>query len=137
MIIEIISPWLYTENQGLYEQMLGEAMEYSHRPEDTIDAVSEAVIKGTAMAVRVEYDDELLAVAVLEGMETKQGRSINIWALAGERVAMWIDDFLTFVDEVARKFHCQGVIMGGRPGWQKKLKPQGWSVQSVIMRKAL
>lgn len=135
MIIEPLTYAEYLEDAATYDVFTASALDYSYRPGDTVRAVVRAMEGQTAIGVRVVDDDQVVAFGVLEKLDTKGGKMLNIWTMAGDRMAEWLQDFLTQVESVAVREECMGVMLGGRLGWHKELRHFGYGTDSVIMSK--
>jgi hypothetical protein len=68
-------------------------------------------------------------------MPTKYGDYTNIWAVSGVDLNLWKDDFLEYVENWARMMGHRGVMLGGRKGWTRELKANGYKTKAVIMSK--
>ena len=87
--------------------------------------------------VEIRRSGQLVAVAVIETFERKDGEWLNVWALAGEGMDAWIGDFVAWLQNAAQTWGLRGVMCGGRPGWEKALRALGWTKRSVVMEKQL
>ena len=119
------------------KQMLKSALSYSWQHGDTMFDVVERLADGRADIVEVRQDGELLAVAVVETFDRKDGEWLNVWALAGDSMGDWIAELDAWLVDTARMRGLRGVMCGGRPGWEKTLARLGWSKRSVIMERSL
>jgi len=138
VIIRPISSGQYLARQEELAPFIERAMAYSWRPADNLRAVEAAICKLDAHAVLIEDEDQVIAVAILEMVDTKAGKMWNIWAVAGSRMAEWKDDFLGWMDVVAGAvggLGIEGLMMGGRPGWARILRKAGYQQTAVIMTK--
>jgi hypothetical protein len=113
------------------------ALDYSPEPGDTLEAVSQAIAKGRAWVVDMLLGDQILGSVVLETVQTKQGKMLNIWLCAGDNLDHWIDEMLEFIENWAVVLEAKGIQLTGRTGWAKTLKSSGYKPSHVRLVKGL
>ena len=138
MIIRPVAPEEYNGDLWqVYRQLVGEALEHAYRDDDYTAKVDYAFERGQCLGMVVEDNDEPIAFGVVETITTKKGKYLNLWTLAGERSDEWLDDYIYHCELVARREGLKGLMLGGRTGWSRKLRPRGFKETAVIMTKEL
>jgi hypothetical protein len=110
-------------------------MDYSLLNNESVDDLRAKLISGDMLLAEIGCDTGAMAVAVLEIIDTKEGQALHVSALAGDRMDVWLDDFIDFLRSTARGLDCQaGVTLTGRLGWVKELKRYGFENLYCNMR---
>ena len=118
---------------GEYSELIDLAMQESHRQEDCLMSVMRALGSQQARLVAIERDGTLLATVVLEYMRTKDGYYLNVWGVGGGCMDEWLHPLQEYLAQLAQQLGLDGIIMGGRPGWERALRGLGWRKKAVIM----
>lgn len=118
-----------------YMHMVGRALAYSAKPEDSIANVMRALWDDRGMLLRIVDDDRTMGVCVLEKCQHEGERSINVWALAGTNMDMFIDDLMAYIDDLALDQEVANITMSGRLGWERVLNKQGFEPHTIMMHK--
>ena len=103
------------------------------RPAD-MEEVRESVKKGQALVLQIYDGMDLLAVAVVEKVEMRDGRCLYVRYLGGERMDEWLDELHARLEEVARVYSCRWIGLTGRMGWKKALAKLGWNPVAIQLR---
>lgn len=79
-----------------------------------------------------------IAAAMVTELQVIEGEQVcNIWIVAGRDMEQWIDD-LDGLEDWARSKGCVAIqSTNARLGWARKLKPRGYNVSRVTVRKEL
>ena len=117
------------------EPHIERAMEQSFRTDDTLATVTGNLAGGQTDIVLIESGYELKGVAVVELMQRKDGMWLNVWGLSGADMSLWLDGLLEHLEYMASEFQLEGVMCGGRLGWERMLDARGWNRKAVIMEK--
>lgn len=120
-----------------YATLIDDALQYSDQASDNLSNVIERVWTGDAILLSVVKDDRIIACGLIEHVDHKSGTYTNMWTMAGHSMDAWLEDYLAYVTEYARERGHQGIMCGGRVGWERILKHYGFEVRSVILRKEL
>lgn len=95
----------------------------------------EQVARGELMTVGI-FDGQhvMIAGALVELIEARDGRVLNVRYLGGGDIDQWLLELQTRVREIARAYGCKFLGLTGRLAWQRKLKPLGWYPSAIQMR---
>ncbi|KWV45669.1 hypothetical protein AS026_15805 [Rhizobium altiplani] len=72
--------------------------------------------------------------AITENMEW-DGRPVCVVVLAGGDLREIVSDGIPVITQAAKAQHCDGILLFGRPGWQRVLEPHGFEFSSIVMFK--
>lgn len=120
-------------NWPYYRERINDAMAQSMRAADCYDEVCEKLADYTAHLVEIEVAGQPRAVAVIDRLDRKDGTALNVWGISGEGMADWLAPFVDYLKAQAQRLEFQYLTCGGRLGWEKALKPTGWTKAAVIM----
>lgn len=109
------------------------AMSESLYADDCLNTVMDALADWRAHLVDITVDGHTMAVAVIDTAQRKGGTWLNVWGVAGEDMQSWLPHFVDWLKAQALKMQFDGVMCGGRLGWEKELKRLGWKKQAVVM----
>lgn len=96
----------------------------------TIDDVMRAIAEN-----RAQFWPGKNAAIVTEVDQISQKRVIRVWLAGGD-----MDEIIQMshgIESWARLQGCEEVLIEGRKGWERMLKPQGYELFSITIRKAL
>ena len=82
-------------------------------------------------------EDGILAVAVTVVYLSPKGSVVEAVHLGGERLANWLDDLVSTVEEWSRELGACETRIKGRRGWEKVFGRLGYSPSAVIMSKPI
>lgn len=99
---------------------------------DVLDALKEE----RAHLWLVHTGSEIHAAVVTRLKPTKRGRKCEIWALGGKDMNNWVH-LIGPIEKWAKRDGCESIQFEGRPGLFKMMKPYGYHVRHVVMKKAL
>ena len=124
-----------TENNGFSESwerskpFLADALGFSgsHSVEDVLEEVKE----GSAVFYPVRD-----GAAVFRLGEYPQKRVLLIWLYGGE-MASNIEGVLEAAEFHAEQLECAELMIVGRRGWERVLKPHGFAHQGVVLTKGI
>ena len=106
----------------------------------TIDWVKNKCLSGTGnlFFIRDIEANEIVATILCHIYRQPGGRrDIEIILASGDRLDEWCDDFLAYMEVVAQDNNCEGILLTGRRGWQRKLKHNGYMVLQTTMWKSV
>lgn len=89
---------------------------------------------GKLMAVGVFDGCGMIAGALLEQVEHRDGRGLHVRYLAGNHMEMWLDEMQERLLEIARAYDCRWLSLTGRPGWRRTLGKMGWNPVAIQLR---
>lgn len=110
-----------------WRPMLADAMDGSHH---RIEEVERGVFQH-----RLQFWPGEKAAMVTEIVDYSGAKAIQVMWMAGD-----IEDAIAMAPGISafgRLMGCTEVLIEGRPGWQRVLKPHGFELWSVTLRKAL
>ena len=119
----------FSESWGRSEPFLAAALEFSgsHSVEDVLEEVKE----GSAVFYPVRD-----GAAVFRLGEYPQKRVLLIWLYGGE-MASNIEGVLEAAEFHAEQLECTELMIIGRRGWERVLKPHGFAHQGVVLTKGI
>jgi len=95
----------------------------------TVDDLLEEVRDGSALFYPVQN-----GAAVFKVGEYPQKKVLIIWLYGGE-MASNVKGVLEAAEFHARELDCTEIMIGGRRGWERVLKPYGFAHQGVVLTK--
>lgn len=104
---------------------------------ETLDEMRESVAIGERMLVQVIEAGEVLAVALLEFQELRDGRCLHVRYLGGHRMGEWLPEMHARLGEIGRAYGCRWIGLIGRYGWKRALQQLGWKTVAITMRAEL
>lgn len=99
-----------------------------------LEELRAGVASGKFLTVGVFDGEGMLAGALCELTETRQGRSLHVRYLAGNHMEMWLEEMQARLAEIARAYDCRWLSLTGRLGWRKRLAKMGWNPVALQMR---
>lgn len=123
---EIVRPMGARYMWRVYEPYVERACAESYAASDNEVDVQRRIIDGEMLLIQIGTDCGMLACAVLEVIDTKDGQALHVMGLAGEGMEFWLDDFIDFLQATARHLECESVTATGRKGWEKRLARYGF-----------
>lgn len=129
-LADLLAGW-----EDYYSVAIENALARSYQHNDRIEAMIESLATGHALAIDVRIAGIPTGIGVVETIETKNGPYTNIWTLTGSGMDLWSEDFLDYVEDLARSMGHRGVMLSGRKGWSKikALKGRGYETEAIIM----
>lgn len=112
----------------------------NEHPAETVESLEEIrtdIRKGRALVLQIYEGVELQAVAVVELLDLKDGKSLHVRYLGGNGMDGWLDELSERLDETARFYDCDWVSIIGRLGWARSLKKYDYKPVSMELRKAV
>jgi hypothetical protein len=70
------------------------------------------------------------AYALVEFVETRYGRTMNILTVTGSREE-WPDGWRS-IEKIARENECSMIYSVGHPGWKKFMEAQGFKTEPML-----
>lgn len=120
---------------AVYAPFIDRAIEKATYANETTEGIREALIAGDQFLVEIKNDDTLFGVAVLMQLDLKDGQVLHVHSLAGDFMDYWLEDFVSFLKDMARGLRCEGgVSCTGRLGWERTLKQYGFKPAYVNLR---
>lgn len=113
------------------------AISHSIGLERSDDIMWRCVNQDNCWMVGIVHDDQIVAVATLEKLDTSMGQCLHTITLAGEGMIFWLHDYIAMLQELAESWHCDLITMTGRQGWQRTLKEFGWNHLYTTMGKPI
>ena len=77
----------------------------------------------------------IIGVVITEVMQYPQRRILSIQYCTGSRLDEWMSDIIELLEQWAKTCGCDGMELTGRRGWARKLQPEGWEEEYVIVSK--
>ena len=118
----------FTEAWSRSKPFLVDALAYAGL--QTIDDVLEEVEEGSALFYPVQD-----GAAVFKVGEYPQKRVLIIWLYGGEMAK--VEGVLDAADFHARELDCTEIMVGGRRGWERVLKPYGFVHRGALLTKGI
>ena len=134
--IDSPSPAVAHHDAEKYFQWLMPAFEHS-RFDYCLDEFAADLIDGTICLVRVFDDDEPTALAACRVQTTNDGNELLVMAITGQDADAWLDPLNSALETLAIEVGCSHICLKGRPGWKKWMRPRGYKLHQVTMRKDL
>ena len=134
--IDSPSPQVAHHDAEKYFQWLTPAFDHS-RFDYSLDEFSADLIDGIICLVRVFNDDEPTALAACRVQVTNDGNELLVMAITGEGAGVWLDPLNSALETLAIEAGCSHICLKGRPGWSRWMKPRGYKLHQVTMRKDL
>lgn len=76
-----------------------------------------------------------MAMTTVKTVDATGTRVFTLNDLAGKDVAKFADELTTAMEDSAAQNNCDVIAVEGRTGWEKFLKPRGYSTHAVLYRK--
>ncbi len=101
--------------------------------------IHKQIQEGWARVVVIHDDQELrgVAVAQLYRQPSDDQVVLHVASLAGEKMEHWLEQLLQLLEAMATQARCNAITMVGRKGWQRTLRPHGYDLDAISMRKTL
>lgn len=90
------------------------------------EAIQHGVLCGDLTTVEIYLDGELRAVVICEVCEVAGKRTLSILTAGGTNAAAWCGAMHDATMQVARETGCVRMVILGRPGWRRLMRPHGW-----------
>lgn len=110
------------------------AMEYSD-DEQGIEDVYHEIQRGDAQLWAVHKDTDTQAVAVTKLVETPRKKICRVVYFSGKGLDEMMYLWPQFEAWAFKENKCTDIEWLGRPGFLKVMKPQGYSLRYIVMRK--
>lgn len=135
MQIQFIEPLMAIHHWGELYKLLALAVDHSNGELDET-TVKERVATGETLVALVHNGEESIAAVAFELIKFHTGkRVLNIQLAGGKDAHNWIETMDECAQMIARERDCDDVYIVGRAGWQRMLKPLGYSVVHTILHK--
>jgi hypothetical protein len=108
--------------------------EHPGETRECLEELRRSVVGGERMILQIWDAGEVLAVALLEFADMRDGRCLWVRYLGGHRMPEWIDELQRRLAEIGRGYGCAWVGLTGRQGWRKVLTELDWQPMAVQMR---
>jgi len=76
-----------------------------------------------------------MAMTTIRTIDGTGTRIFTLCDLAGRDVSKFADELTTAMEDSAAQNDCSVIAVEGRSGWEKFLKPRGYSTYAVLFRK--
>lgn len=104
----------------------------------TLDEIEKQVTQGYARVLICADGERLLAANVVQLFKNAMGeRVLHVLATAGDEAHRWLAELIDALNDLAAMEGAVAVTMSGRPGWARKLRPYGFKIDNVQMRRAV
>lgn len=100
---------------------------------EDLEGLKLEISEGHYMCAAISEPDQVLGVMLCELVETKDGDSFHVVALAGEKMDLWLDELIDWLRGCAENLRCSKVTLCGRMGWQRKLHQYGFRPLYITM----
>jgi len=97
-----------------------------------LELVRERLESGEYLLMCAIENDKILASFAVELVNEKR-KTANIVLCGGERMDDWLDQFMDTIKPLVRDQGCEAITIMGRAGWQRKMKPYGFSETARIL----
>jgi len=111
--------------------MLEKALEKNPGDLDLEDA-RKKLDSGEYLLLCAVDNDKILAAFAVELVEARR-KTANIVLCGGEQMNDWLDDFMDTVKPLVREQGCEALTIMGRVGWQRKMRPFGFTETARIL----
>ncbi len=120
----------------LMESHLYAACEHDIARKLTTGTLYAKCIESKAVLISISVNGDIVGAAVVSPAQVDKGAHLLVDALGGKYMSLWLDDFVAYLETVAKVNSCKnGILFYGRIGWQKQLKRLGFETVMVTMRK--
>ncbi len=120
-----------------YREMLElAAIEHPAETPENMAELRARVRRGDALLMGI-YEGGVeapVAAAVVEIVETRDGRTLHVRYLAGEGMGQWLDELHARLEEVARGYDCRWISLVGRMGWRRELRRFDFNPVAIHLR---
>ena len=124
----VLSRW-----EAMYSDLVNQALERGDGYL-TNTMIFNGVIDSDMQLLEIRTGFDLVAVAVTEISQCREGDLLHVTTLGGEGMDFWLEIFIQVLQDQAASMGCIGVTCTGRMGWQRVLKKHGFVPQYVNMR---
>ena len=118
----------------LVNQWIDKAIDHD---ELSIHDVRNNIENGKMGLLVASKNGEVLAGCIVEFIKYSKCSALRVVALGGERMNMWLDQLLDFLDRWAKDNDMFRIEQAGRKGWLKILTKYGYNQRYVVMTKDL
>ena len=99
-----------------------------------IQDVYRRLLSGEFLMLTIAIGDELAGVAVLDySIDPRGDGYVLVACCGGERMAVWIGEFVKTVRTIAKERGARRVLMVGRRGWRPILEQHGARLKCICM----
>lgn len=127
-----IANMLWDDFRGMMELA---AIEHPHESPEDIEHLRTLVRQDKAKLIAiVDGLGKVMAAAVCELVEFRDGRSLHVRYLAGEHMGQWLDELHCKLGEVATGYRCEWISLTGRLGWKRELSKLGYNPIAIQLR---
>lgn len=122
----------------MWEQFKGHLeLALIQHPSETVEDLEDLrcrVRSGEAEIIQVFDAMEQLAVALIEFEQFRDGKTLHVRYLQGDRMECWLDMLHARLEEIARLHDCKYISLTGRAGWRKTLRHLGFNPVAIQLR---
>ncbi len=94
--------------------------------------VRERIESGEYLILCAVDNDKILASFAVE-MIIERRKTANIVLCGGEKMDDWLSEFMDTLKPLVKGQGCEAITIMGRAGWQRKMKPFGFSETARIL----
>jgi hypothetical protein len=118
----------------MVRQWVAASLEHSVMHELHSDEVYWSCYEGSYLLLVMRSSGQVRGCAVLAKSTDPQGRPyLGLICCGGERVEEWLSVLVAACKLVALEHGAREIVVMGRPGWQRLLKPHGLRLRGVIL----
>lgn len=99
------------------EPYIARALEHDYDGMTTNQVLGRLLMQQLDLIMVTRYD-QLVACMTLEPVQRNK-RILHCMTFAGDDMEGWVDDFMAYWKEIAKKLDCQYISIKGRKGWER------------------
>lgn len=102
--------------RATFQPFIERSLAHSVLVESADDLLWRCVNQDNCWLIQVVREDEVVAVATVEIVDTKMGKCLHTITLAGDGMAEWLSDYIELLHELGWCWRCDHITMTGRRG---------------------
>ncbi len=123
------------DNWSDYGPDIMRTVEHDRRGFDAIK-VLQLLRENVFVCLEIKLGGNRVAIILCEIIYAQGAPTLEVSAVSGKYMDVWLDKLLEALDTLARSQGCKSVHFEGRRGWIRALREKGFTVKSVIMERA-
>lgn len=136
--INLVPPEVIDNYWGKALELLSKAFEYSSMRVNP-ESVRDDCMSGdqSLWIVYEDTTDNIIGAFTIRIKSYDAGSTLCGEHLGGERLEEWADRLFEIMEDYAHDYQINKLELIGRRGWEKILKPKGWTSNVVIFEKEI
>lgn len=115
------------------EPMIQAAVDHSHGELST-EVILQRLLDQEMLLLTVCEGSKIMASVTVEKREFQTGKNIlNVTTAGGSDLHIWMKFLDEVLDNLARDYGCEEVVIVGRAGWERMLKNIGYGKLHTVM----